>query len=353
MAPHPRPRPRRDLRPALCALALGLGAFVGWVTEPVATATPAAREPPSAAATSVSVATVANRAPRPEPSDEPSDATVSVPVAGPFGEGLAGGKVITGHTPHRLILFTFDDGPDDRNTPRLLRLLDARGIKAVFFLTAGRLRGDGPRARRRREIARDILLRGHTVGNHTIDHVQLPLLLDVEVEQQVRGADEVFEKVLGRRTWLIRPPGGARSARTDRLLAGWGYGQVLWNLGTGDAAVRTGEEAYDVFRRMLRRRRIEFGDEGGIVLLHDIHEWSVDAFVLIHRYLERRNCQLLAKGEELFDIVDDPGLFFAPREGADPTAEAPAAVLTPAALEARQRRLRARTRARCAEGRRG
>jgi peptidoglycan/xylan/chitin deacetylase (PgdA/CDA1 family) len=269
------------------------------------------------------------------------------PPLRPFAEPLRDGRVITGSTPHRLILFTFDDGPDPRNTPRLLDLLDERGVKAVFFLTASRIAGETPWQRRNRDIAREIVARGHLVANHTVDHAQLPLLDDAGVLDQVRGADRVFEEVLGSRTWLLRPPGGARSARVDALLAERGYTQMLWNLGAGDHQVRTAEDVFSVWRRVFERRERENGDRGGIVLLHDTHEWSVDAVPLILDWLEARNCELLAQGEELYDVVGDPSLFFAPRGHASPSAAAPPAEPSPQVLEARQRRLRIDTRERC------
>ena len=57
------------------------------------------------------------------------------------GSHLADGRIITGAARHRVILFTFDDGPDRRSTPRLLQHLDDAGIKAVFFVTTNKVRG--------------------------------------------------------------------------------------------------------------------------------------------------------------------------------------------------------------------
>lgn len=266
---------------------------------------------------------------------------------GPFAEPLRDGMVMTGRTPHRLVLFTFDDGPDLRYTPGLLDQLDALGIRAVFFLTASRLAGSGRWADANREIARDIVRRGHIVGNHTLDHESLPMLDGAGITTQVRGADEIFERVLGGRTWLLRPPGGARSPRTDGVLSSYGYTQVMWNLGTGDAHVRTADDVVRTFRRVLERREREEGDRGGIVLLHDTHAWSVEAFPRIVSFLREQNCELLEQGEELYDIVDDPSFFFAPRGDDSPSAESPVAQPDPALVEARQERLRQSTRERC------
>lgn len=264
-----------------------------------------------------------------------------------LGEAFADGLVLTGATPHRLILFTFDDGPDRRTTPRLLHHLDELGVRAVFFVTSQRLHEPGSRAVAERAILRDIVRRGHVVGNHTRNHRQLPLLDTPEVLAELGGTERIFEDELGGRAWLMRPPGGSRSPRVDRVIADHRYTQVLWNLGTGDFQVRDSDSVVETFIRVLSRRELENGERGGIVLMHDTHDWSVEAFPRIVGWLRDRNCQLLEAGEELYDIVDDPTLFFAPRGDAEPGTVAPMARPDPAVLARRQAALREATAQRC------
>jgi peptidoglycan/xylan/chitin deacetylase (PgdA/CDA1 family) len=331
---------RRALRVLSCALALAGGALLASQMAPARAAQSAYKAPLPLEAT-----------PSPEPRGEgPEAVEVPLPLTydpihpDPFGARMAGGRIITGRTPHRLLLFTFDDGPNRRTTPKLLDYLDTYGVKGVFFLTTSRMRGDNNRQRLQQRIAQDILRRGHVLANHTLDHLQLPALDDIAVAEQIDESARIFEEVLGERPWLLRPPGGSRSVRIDNMITARGYTSVLWNLGTGDFQVQSPEEVYRVFMRVLEVRERDEGDRGGIVLLHDIHDHSVDAFPLIMDELRRRNCELLAEGEELYDIVDDPTLFFAPREEGSPaSAVAPPLVLPDDVLEARQRRLREET----------
>jgi hypothetical protein len=122
---------------------------------------------------------------------------------------------------------------------------------------------------------------------------------------------------------------------------------MLWNLGTGDVQVDTAEEVFSTWKKVHDRRERESGHSGGIILLHDTHEWSVDGFKLIHAELMRRNCTYLSRNEELFDIVDDPSFFYVPRAKASPGQLAPPATPSLAILEARQQRLRQKTAMRC------
>ena len=47
-------------------------------------------------------------------------------------------SVVTGETPHRLLHFTFDDGPDPTTTPPVLDALERNGVRATFFFSASR-----------------------------------------------------------------------------------------------------------------------------------------------------------------------------------------------------------------------
>lgn len=267
-----------------------------------------------------------------------------------FGENFRDGVTITGATEHRFILFTFDDGPDYRTTPRLLDLLDRNNVKAVFFLAGYRIDGNYPVAERQAAIAREMVRRGHIVGNHTHNHLNLPSLSTEEAIVQIEAAEAAIVRATGRRPWLLRPPYGAHSERIDHLVQERGYTTMLWNIGTGDYQVRTPEDVLNIWRRAYDIRLRQEGQRGGIILLHDTHAWSVEAFQLIYNDIMRRNCELLAAGEELFDVVDDPSVFFAPRAGNN-TAVAEAAPAMheppPEVVESRQEILREQAQTRC------
>ena len=349
---------------ASCALGLGLGASqftdLARVDQTHIALASASVRPP----TTLPLAPEPEPEPASEPEPEPEPAQDSeetapesddqlTPSPGPrdasfdgLGEAMRNGRVMRGATPHKLILFTFDDGPDRNTTPVLLDRLDAAGVHAVFFLTGENLRGQNVAERKNQEIARETVRRGHLVASHGMRHRQLPLLSDYEVMLEIGQTELMFKRALGARPWLIRPPGGARSARVDRLLAERGYTTVLWNLGAGDFQVRTAADVHKTWTAVFERRRAH-GEQGGIILLHDTYSWSVDAFQLIMQDLLDQNCKLLAKNEELYDFVDDPSLFFQARSSDDPSVEAVPVVLAPEVLEARQERLREETAQRC------
>jgi peptidoglycan/xylan/chitin deacetylase (PgdA/CDA1 family) len=266
---------------------------------------------------------------------EPGPAEVT-PIPNPDVTGLRfpSGLTISGGSKHRAILFTFDDGPSHRTTPRLLDILDDLGIKAVFFVKTESFGNANPWEREHAQIVRDIVRRGHTIGNHTETHRQLPLLRNAEIEAELALSERKIERAIGSPPRLIRPPGGALSKRVEQLLGENGYTSVMWALYGGDLEVRTTEDVVQTFFRVLERREQDTGDRGGILLMHDTQQHSIDAVPRLVSALQKRNCKLLTDGEELYDIVDDLG-YFIPGHEPDET------------LEERQEELRERTQRAC------
>ncbi len=230
-----------------------------------------------------------------------------------LGYGLGNGLIISGASANRIIHFTFDDGPDPKLTPRILDMLDAASVKATFFFSASRFRGREKRNRQAADIAREALRRGHTIGSHSVDHKRMYSMDRETVRKQLDESEALFQSVFGERTWLFRPPHGSRSRVVDAMLAQRGYTTVLWNIGMADWLLNSADGVLRTWRRVLARLEREKGQRGGVVLLHDTHDWSVEAFELIYADIMKRNCRLLENGEELFDIVDDLRLFHVPR----------------------------------------
>ena len=250
------------------------------------------------------------------------------------GDRFPIGLTLHGGSRHRMLLFTFDDGPSRRTTPRLLDVLDQLGIKAIFFVTSESFGNGNPWEREHAEIVREIVRRGHMVGSHTENHYQLPLLRNAEVESELAITERKLRWTLGRTPRLIRPPGGALSKRVEGLLADNGYTSVMWALYPGDLESDSPEEVVRTFFRVLERRQRETGDLGGIVLMHDTKRQSIDALPRLVAALRKRNCRLLEEGQELYDIVDDLGYFI---PGYEPDES----------VEERQEELRRRTRRDC------
>jgi peptidoglycan/xylan/chitin deacetylase (PgdA/CDA1 family) len=239
-----------------------------------------------------------------------------------LGRPCAPGQIVSGETALRLIHFTFDDGPDPRTTPSMLNALDTAGVKATFFFTASRFRGSGSAAQRARQLALEVRRRGHSIGSHSVDHKRMRSMGTDELDAQLNESDRLFNEIFGQRTYLFRPPWGSHSPLLDQKVAAREGTLVMWNLGMADWVERPPQELADSFMRRLDRAEREHGQRGGIILMHDIHPWSVAAFPLIVGALRTRSCQLLARNEEPYQITDDLEPWFSGHRTSDSRARA-------------------------------
>jgi peptidoglycan/xylan/chitin deacetylase (PgdA/CDA1 family) len=177
--------------------------------------------------------------------------------------------------PGSVIAVTFDDGPHPEFTPRLLDTLKERNIKATFFMV-GRNAAAFP------QIVKRMVEEGHEVANHTWAHPLLTGYSGDGVASQLKRAHDAIEKAGGVAPILYRPPyGGVRLGQRRSIQEQFGYPTILWDLDPLDwQSPRSVQKVHD---RVLAGTK-----PGSIVLLHDIHETTVNAMpatldVLIER----------------------------------------------------------------------
>jgi peptidoglycan/xylan/chitin deacetylase (PgdA/CDA1 family) len=166
------------------------------------------------------------------------------------------GRTLThGSDPNQIVL-TFDDGPNDPHTLRLLDLLARHGAKATFFLI-------GKYVRQRPEIARAIAAAGHEIGNHTYSHPNLIFVSATRLRQELEDCNKALADELGRKPVLFRPPFGGRRPSVLRTARALGLKPVMWSVTGYDWNAPSAEHILGKVTSGLKSRRAE------IVLLHD------------------------------------------------------------------------------------
>jgi peptidoglycan/xylan/chitin deacetylase (PgdA/CDA1 family) len=168
--------------------------------------------------------------------------------------------LISGAASSGAVAVTFDDGPDARQTPRVLELLAALGLHATFFLV-------GHKARALPGLVKRIAAEGHAVGNHTYWHREPAEVSAGALLAEVRDTQSLLEDLTGEACRLFRPPKGRLSV--GKLLALWRAGQhiVLWNVDPRDYACQS-ENDLNAWGQNFQPRA------GQIVLLHDDRPWA-------------------------------------------------------------------------------
>ncbi|MDR2805012.1 MAG: polysaccharide deacetylase family protein [Dysgonamonadaceae bacterium] len=148
----------------------------------------------------------------------------------------------------KVVFLTFDDGPIPEMTPWVLDVLDKYGVKAVFFCV-------GDNVRKYPEIYREILARGHRVGNHTFHHLQGLKVTSKTYLNDVKEAEKLIDSK------LFRPPHGhIRMPQFFKLRND--YTIVLWDVVTRDySCLMTPEQVFNNVKKYTRN--------GSVIVFHD------------------------------------------------------------------------------------
>jgi peptidoglycan/xylan/chitin deacetylase (PgdA/CDA1 family) len=154
----------------------------------------------------------------------------------------------------RQIALTYDDGPNDPHTLRLLEVLARHGVRATFFLI-------GRYLQQRPGIAREMVQAGHVVGNHTFTHPLLIFKSETEIRREISQCRAVLQDAIGPHSNLFRPPFGGRRPAVLRMARELGLEPVMWNVTGYDWNAPPAE----VIERKVARQ-IRGGD---VILLHD------------------------------------------------------------------------------------
>jgi peptidoglycan-N-acetylglucosamine deacetylase len=153
-----------------------------------------------------------------------------------------------------VVSITFDDGPNAVWTPRVLDVLARYGEHGTFFQL-------GSEASRYPSLSRAVVDAGHTVANHTWNHVNLTTLPWSSWGNEVGATTDLLESTTGQQVVCTRPPGGASNSTVVSRLASYGQASVLWTNDTRDFE-RPGVST--IISRALSDLR-----NGSIILLHD------------------------------------------------------------------------------------
>jgi peptidoglycan-N-acetylglucosamine deacetylase len=163
------------------------------------------------------------------------------------------GRAFCGAPGGKSLALTFDDGPNDPHTLRLLDVLDKHDIKATFFLI-------GRFVKQRPDIAREIARRGHVIGNHTFTHPRLIFLPAPQVREEIVQCREAISDAVGAHSNLFRPPWGGRRPGTFSLVRQLGLEPIMWNVTGYDWNAPSVEYI---------ERKVDNARGGDVILLHD------------------------------------------------------------------------------------
>lgn len=157
-------------------------------------------------------------------------------------------------TNSKRIVLTFDDGPNNPNTTRVLEVLKKYNVKAVFFIIGKNISGN-------ESIVKQIVYEGHQIGNHSFSHHNW---IDIWSTKKVIEDFANCEKLIHEfqpNSKLFRPPYGVTNPNIARAVKKLNLQSVGWNIRSYDTSIKDLEK---IKQRILLKLK-----PGAIILLHD------------------------------------------------------------------------------------
>jgi len=155
------------------------------------------------------------------------------------------------------VVLTFDDGPDPEVTPKVLDLLDLYGFKAVFFVVGNRI----PKAP---NLLREIVERGHQLGNHSYSHWMASPPGYRAYAADLQRCQAVIEDRCGIAPDVFRPPLGEVAPASLLAARRLRLRYVLWSIDSGDWRLRDSSIAEEAGRTLAAAVKPR-----DVVLMHD------------------------------------------------------------------------------------
>lgn len=225
--------------------------------------------------------------PEPEPSIEPI-AETDLPQLNLNGNFMAA-KSLDGIDPYsdKVVALTFDDGPHAENTDKLLDVLAENGAVATFFVL-------GENAARYPDVIKRIYEGGNEIGTHSYTHSDLmKLTTDQILSDEYGKTNDVLEETIGVRATIDRPPYGSM---TEERAEAIGREQILWSVDPEDwkdEYKNTSSLMDNIFNGTNSGVKVS---DGAIILSHDIHATTVEAYDSIIK-------ELIAQGYKFVTIT--------------------------------------------------
>ena len=190
------------------------------------------------------------------------------------------------------ISISFDAAWGGDKTLGILDLLDEYNIKTTFFLV-------DIWTQKYPELVKEIVARGHEIGNHSTSHPQMSKLNETQIAKELNTQADNVLAIAGVRPVLFRPPYGDYNNRVITTARAQGFVPIQWSVDSLDWKNRGAQEIIN------RATKVKSGD---IVLFHNDSQYILDALPAVLKYYAENGysvvpiSEILLTGETTIDI---------------------------------------------------
>lgn len=163
-----------------------------------------------------------------------------------------------GNTNEKCLYLTFDEGYENGYTAMILDVLQKTETPAAFFVT-------GPYLEGQEELIKRMINEGHTVGNHTVNHFNLPKQNVDVIKNELTELNKKCEQLYGYKMEYMRPPEGEFSERSLAVTNDLGLKTIMWSFAYKDWDVNNQKGADYAYQSIM-----PYLHNGAIILLHAV-----------------------------------------------------------------------------------
>ena len=158
----------------------------------------------------------------------------------------------------KTLYLTFDEGYENGFTAVILDTLQKTQTPAAFFVTGPYLENQG-------ELIKRMIDEGHIVGNHTVNHLNLPKQPTETVKSEITTLNDRCNELYGYQMKYMRPPEGEFSEKTLAIVKDLGMCTVMWSFAYKDWDINAQKGADYAYESVM-----PYLHDGAVILLHAV-----------------------------------------------------------------------------------
>lgn len=160
----------------------------------------------------------------------------------------------------KYIALTFDDWPNNIYTPQVLEILKKENIKATFFVL-------GKNSQTFSGILQQEFNEWHEIWNHSYSHPNFNKIGDEKAIQEIEKTNKIIENIIWKKPKFYRPPYWLRNENIVKHFSGQRL--AMRNIEAMDRKLKTSND--------IKNQIVKNVKDDGIILIHDLHNQSVQA----------------------------------------------------------------------------